>query len=724
MKRRLFGLSIIIVLTLFVSANAQVDTLTILHLNDTHSHILPYGPKDSSGNWTWGGYAGIASLVGMSRMSDPNVMLLHAGDLFVGDFMFQEYVGIDELEIMKALNFDALELGNHEFDLYPSTLKYALSQAGFPDEGFPVLCANLDFSGDIDFPPLSYFVKPYTIKEIGDLRVGIFGLMTDLANQISNPSPIIVTPPLEFAQAWVDSLRVGHDCDIVILLSHMGIEYDEWAASSISGIDIIVGGHTHTLVPQPIQIGGTLIVQADAFGRYLGKLQLYVDNGMVSGWNYNLISVDSSIPEEPNLATAISYIAAGVEADPRFGPVYTNVIARANMEIAKPLGTGVVKDTPLGNLTADALRNQTGTDVAFQPQGFISQSIYAGNIKASDIFQAYPYGFDQQSGLGLKLVTFNTTGISIIAGLEFAVYNMPYAEDFFLQGSNITFAYDLSAPPGSRVDYASVTINGLPINPYGTYSVTAPDAVVPFLLQIPGFTINDLVMTDLFLYNVAKNFIISHSPVSYYSEARALEISSFAEPLTAVVSMQEVVTLFGINGSIRRPLITRTLLHHLEIIEQLIEHNRMRAAFCAINAFRAEITLARRLNQITPAATQKLIYLTYKFQGSFGQFALRESENWDNLPTEFSLAQNYPNPFNPSTQISYSLPYNSDVNITVYNILGEKVKEITNANEEAGEHSVIWDGSNSAGDQVVSGTYFYRIQAGDFSDTKKMSLVR
>ena len=553
--------------------------------------------------------------------------------------------------------------------------------------------------------------------------MGIFGLITDQTNQISNPSPIVVTPPLNVAQAWVDSLRIGHNCDIVILLSHMGADYDQMAASTVSGIDVIVGGHSHTLIEDPIEIGNTLIVQADAFGRYLGKLQLYLQNGAVNGWHYDLMSVDSSVPEEPNTAGLINYLAAGVEADPRFGPVYSNVIARANTELSKPLGGGAVKDTPLGNLTADALRSQTGTDIAFQPQGFISQSIYPGNIKGADIFQALPYGFDQQSGLGLKLVTFSTSGMSIIAGLEFAVYYLPYSEDFFLQGSNISFAYNLSAPPGARVDYSTITINGRPLNPSGTYTVTAPDAVVPFLNQIPGFTIENLVITDYFVYSVARDYIMSHTPVSYYSEGRVIDLSLFDQPLTGVNALSGVVGVFAGNGSIRRPMVARILLHQLDVVEHQIEQNHMRAALAATNAFKVEVTVASRLRQITPFSAQKLLYLATKLQGSLGAGASKQ-EIEETLPGTFALSQNYPNPFNPQTEISYNLPYDSDVNLTVYNILGESVKELVNSHENAGPHTVIWDGCNNDGSRVASGTYFYKIQAGEFSDTRKMCLMK
>ena len=127
MKKLIVLAGLMGILAMFSFAQAQIDTLTILHLNDTHSHLLPYGPKDAEGNWTWGGVARIATLAGMNRISANKVMLLHAGDVFLGDFMFQKYLGVAELEIMKVLEYDAMAVGNHEFDLYPSTLKYVLN---------------------------------------------------------------------------------------------------------------------------------------------------------------------------------------------------------------------------------------------------------------------------------------------------------------------------------------------------------------------------------------------------------------------------------------------------------------------------------------------------------------------------------------------------------------------------------------------------------------------
>ena len=721
MKKLIVLIGIIGILGIYPLAQAQVDTLTILHMNDTHSHLLPYGPKDSEGNWTWGGMARIATLVGMNRLSANKVMLLHAGDFFTGDFMFQKYLGVAELEIMKGLGYDALELGNHEFDLYPSTLEYVLSQAGFPGSGFPVLCANLDISGD---PALGNFVKPYTIKEYNGLKVGIFGLLTEFTNQNSNPSPVVVLPALASAQAWVDTLK-AHNCDLVILLSHLGSDYDQLVASSVSGINIIVGGHSHTTISSPVQIGNTLILQAGEFGRYLGKLTLYLNNETIQGWNYELQSVDASVPEEPTTAYMVGQLAAGVEADPRFGPVYTDVVAQTNTDIEKPLGAGLFKDNGLGNLVSDALRGKTGTDIAFHPQGFSSQTIYKGAVKGADIFQAIPYGFDQTTGLGLKLATFETDGMSIIHGLEFSVYYLPSMEDFFLHCSNFSYIYNSLNSPGSRVDYSSISVNGQPLNPYSNYTITVPDGVVPFLSQIPGFQINNLQITDYFMYTVVKDFMISHSPVSYYTEGRVIDLVLLSDPLKGTLALLEVVGLYLENGSIDNHGIANSLKSQLNEIYSYLQAEDFEEALGSLKAFINHVK-AQSGKHIFAGAAQKLLYLSDVLkQTILGSPALSEvlqgkKERLDNC----GLFQNYPNPFNPQTEIAYTLPEGSYVKLEIYNLLGQKVKVLVDEYQSAGTKKVVWDGRNENGEKVSSGIYFYRLDAGNYVQTKKMSLLK
>jgi 5'-nucleotidase/UDP-sugar diphosphatase len=742
MKRLILTIGIFAIIAMFSSAGATVDTLTILHLNDTHSHLLPYGPKDAEGNWTWGGMSRIATLIGMNRMSEPNVMLLHSGDIFVGDFMFQKYLGVAELEIMKGLGYDAMAVGNHEFDLYPSTFKYVLDQAGFPSEGFPILCANLDISGD---PEVGYFVRPYCIKEYGEVKVGIFSLLTDMTNQIANPEPVVVLPPLSVAQDWVDSLRIGHGCDLVILLSHLGIDYEQLVASSVSGIDIIVGGHSHTALEQPLQIGNTLLLQAGEFGKYVGKLQIEVDEepstksqddhalspARVQGksiwsWDYELLSVNPSVPEEPTVAAVVDNLAAGVEADPRFGPVYTQIVAQASIDLHKPLGEGLIKDNALGNLISDAFRSLTGTDIAIQPQGYISQTIYQGDVKGADIFQAVPYGFDETSGLGLKLVTFETDGASLISGLEFSVYNLPFVEDFFLHGSDFSYVYDLGCPPGSRVIYSSITIGDQPLDPSAIYSVTVPEGVVPFLSQIPGFQVNNLSETGVFVYEAVRDFMIANSPVAYHSQGRVIDLAPMQEPIAGVTALSEVVDLFEENGSIEKSSVAEGLRRQLDRVRRHLEGDRYQQAAEAVEFFQIRVRFVTSSGWVSGWSSERLIYLAEKLTESIpGAFTkLAEAEIEQTQPHGFQLFQNYPNPFNPETQISYSLSEGTDVRLTIYNMLGQEVKVLVDGYQGAGTNTVVWDGRNQKGERVSSGIYFYKLCVGENVQTKKMSLMK
>ena len=712
-----FALWAMAVFALVSLSPAGVDTLTILHTNDTHAHLLPYGPKDAEGNWMWGGMAKIATMAGMTRMGGGKVMLMDAGDFSVGDFMFQKYLSIAELQIMKALGYDAIALGNHEFDLFPSTLKYELNEAGLPDGNTAVLCANLDLTGDQE---LGLFVKPYIIKQMGELKIGIFSLLNEVATQISNPSPVVVRPALAEAQAWVDSLE-AQQCDLIVLLSHLGFDYDQMVASQVTGIDVIVGGHSHTMVTSPVTIGNTVIVQAGEFGRYLGKLTIIFDNKLISDWAYDLISIDETVPAEPTVAALVGNLAAGVESDARFGPVYTEDIAEAAVDLNKPLGAGLFRDNALGNLVADAIRAKTGTDISFQPQGFCSQTIYEGYVRGADIFQAVPYGYDTASGFGLKLATFETDGMSIISGLEFAVYNLPYVEDFFLHGSNISYAYNSANPPGARVDYGSIMIGGYPLDPMATYTVTVCDAVIGFLSQIPGFNTDDIVITDNFVYTVTRDFMVANSPVAYYTEGRVIDLAPLANPLAGVAAIMETVDQFEANGSIDNRGTANSMLSQLAAVEKALTEGRIKTALNVLKAFESHLE-AQSGKHIAAESADRLMYLTGE---------LREAIHAASLPAAFvdkqidlRLGQNSPNPFNPATRIGFTLSQANQARLEIYNILGQRVKVLMDEYLEPGSHSVVWNGTDDDGNAVAGGVYLYRVTAGDQTSTRKMILMK
>ncbi|HLE31154.1 MAG TPA: metallophosphoesterase, partial [Bacteroidota bacterium] len=195
---------------------AQVDTVTILHLNDTHSTLAPIGPRDAQLKGSLGGIARAASIIGMTKLEEPNTLLLHAGDLFIGDMFFNQYFGVPEFQILLALGCDAMAVGNHEFDLTPATLKMALDTS-FTGGSFPLLSANtiLDSAA---VQGLKQYILPYVIKQAGNVKVGIFGLTTPATNVLSLPSPAVVDSDfVGIAAAYVDTL-VNQNCDVIICL--------------------------------------------------------------------------------------------------------------------------------------------------------------------------------------------------------------------------------------------------------------------------------------------------------------------------------------------------------------------------------------------------------------------------------------------------------------------------------------------------------------------------
>jgi len=521
--------SIIICFALATSLFGQADTLTIIHVNDTHSHLVPWGPKNTSGEGTIGGMARIASTIGSLKMSSPNPILLHAGDVFGGDFMFNKFFGVPEFQIMAALGFDAMTLGNHEFNYYPSTLVHVLNTAGFPAL-FPVLCANMDYSA---FPDIDPFVQDYIIKDYGNTKVGIFGVTTTETNTIAHPEPIVFTSD-SVAAARVVTELTSQGCDLIICLSHLGLLSDQLLATMVPGIDIIVGGHSHTYVPAPIPVPNaftgeiTYVVQANWGGTHVGSLSVAVNGSDFTIVNYQIIPIDDSIPAEPSTEATINGLIATVESDIRYGPVYSQIVAQAATMHEQAFSAGEYKDSKVGNLITDALRDTANTDIAFAANGFIRQAIYEGDLTEADIFQVLPEGLNVITGYGSTLSTFGIDGISIIAGLEFSVAMIEYTDTFFLQTSGLTFEFNSNNQPGSRVDYASIRINGQPLDVNARYTATINSDLVP-MLELTGidtvYNVQEIANSE---YAVVREYIKKHSPIDTPGSVRIRDVARTA----------------------------------------------------------------------------------------------------------------------------------------------------------------------------------------------------
>ncbi|HTY10223.1 MAG TPA: 5'-nucleotidase C-terminal domain-containing protein [Bacteroidota bacterium] len=530
MQRILNLFSLCAVLVTAQIVYGQTDTITILHVNDTHSNLAPIGPRDNNLRASHGGIARAATVIGMTRQTDSNVLLLHAGDAFIGDLFFNQYFGVPEFQLMASLGFDAMTAGNHEFDLGPGTLLQSL-QAAFPSGGFPFLSANLILP-DSTVAPLANYIHPYTIKQEGSVKVGIFGMTTPTTNYLSSPSPAVFdTSLVPIASAMVDTLR-AHGCTMIILLSHLGNAVDNVIAQYTSGINVIVGGHDHILLKAPqcvVNHSGdtTFIVQVGAFYQYMGKLQFTVSANKVKLLSYKAIPLDSTIAEDPTVAATVTQLIAGIEAT--YGPVFSQKIGTATdffAEVADSLVCKGSKDTPIGNLVTDAFRDATGADIAIEAGGSTAQPLYKGPLVGADVFRVVGYGFNQDNGLGFRLATFKMTGASIYAGLEFGVSAIEQDDEYFLQVSGMRYIYDPGLPDSLRILY--VGIGGQPLDLAKTYTVASNEytlLTLNFLDSAMGLPItytDPHICTDSSEFQILSSYIAKRGTASPIFAGRIL----------------------------------------------------------------------------------------------------------------------------------------------------------------------------------------------------------
>jgi 5'-nucleotidase len=489
--RRTLGRSAVAVAILSVLAgpapSSASATITIVHVNDSHSHLDATGHRDANLDGTIGGIAKVATVLQTIRASDANVLALHAGDVFQGDLFFNAFLGVPELQLLDALGFQAMAVGNHEFDLGPDGLAFALSQA-FPAGGLPLLSANADLSA-VPQLALERWIRPSIIKEVGGVKFGIFGLtVPDEALMRNGAVRLLGADASELFAVAAEQVALlrAQGVDVVILLSHLGLARDEAVAANVPGIDIVVGGHDHFELPQPIAVarpggGTTLVVQAGSHYEKVGRMRFTVDAGTVTLGDYALLPVDAAVPRDP--ATQATVDALKAEIVRRYGDVYRTRVAVAEEDLAKTFDASTRKrDTAMGNLISDALRRETGTDIAVTTLGLISEGIAAGPVVPDDVFRAVSYGFDPATGLGFDVATFDIAGADLVRGLEIGVDAFALTIDFYAQVSGMRFAYDSSLPAGQRVLVDSIRIQGRPIDLSATYSVTSDTGL---LLGLP-----------------------------------------------------------------------------------------------------------------------------------------------------------------------------------------------------------------------------------------------
>jgi 5'-nucleotidase / UDP-sugar diphosphatase len=490
MKLRRCALAVALLLCLRGSAAAE--TITILHLNDFHGALEPTRP--GAGRPEEGGAARLATLVRAERT--PTTLFLAAGDLMQGTNLSNLFAGQPAIEAFNLMGLDASAVGNHEFDFGQPELRERAAAARFP-----FLAANI--AGDGPW-------KRSEIRQVGALRVALFGLTTEetpVATHPRNVQGLAFEDAVAAARSLVAELRPR--ADLVVALTHLGIERDEQLAADVPGIDVIVGGHSHAKAEQPLHVGSTLVLQAFERGVFLGRLDLEVAEGKVTAHRYRLIPVTPQVGEDPAVAALVAGYARRL-GDRMNEPVGT---AAADLEGGKDEMRS--RETGLGDLVADAMREAAGADVALINGGTIRAGIPAGPVTIGTVYNVLP--FDNW------LMAFAITGAELRAALETGLSRVELRDGGFPQVSGMTYVFDPKAPAGARL--VSVSVGGAPLEETRRYVLATHDFLAAGGNGYTAFAGHDPVFNDSgrWLRDILAEWWGRRGSVSYAIDGRIAE---------------------------------------------------------------------------------------------------------------------------------------------------------------------------------------------------------
>lgn len=449
------------------SDNENIKELTILHWNDFHARNMPYkiNKKDSLGNQYQAFVGGSSSMLGyLNKYRNEKSLVLNGGDDYQGTPISSITKGFSQIELLNLFSLDAFVLGNHDFDYGMYTLDSALKNANFN-----YLAANISYKGKN-----TNFAKPYLIKEINGIKVGIIGVTPmDLMTLTvpKNISDLQLLNTDSVIPVYINILK-KEKCNLIILLSHNGEDNDkEFAEKFHNDIDIIIGGHSHTPIFKPEIVDGTIICQAGSYGRWLGKLDIKVDikkDTVIKcyGKLYETI-FDSAIYDKP--------AQEKIE----------NMLDSIEPEMKKPIGTTLsdLNKSNLGQWEADAIKEKLQTDISFLNAGSIRKNLIKGNITIGDVWEINPFGNTMMkfsvSGKSLKTMLANSIRV-------FNKTKESYDYDNVLVSGIYIEFHSKSITEESDDFISKFTINGKELNENSNYSISTNNYVVSQLKKYFG----------------------------------------------------------------------------------------------------------------------------------------------------------------------------------------------------------------------------------------------
>lgn len=544
-------------LAVTTSLAAADFTLNILHINDLHSRIEPINRFDSSCNAEddaagecFGGVARVATKINERRdaltAEDANVLVLDAGDQFQGSMFFSTYSGEAAVEFMNAIGFDAMAVGNHEFNLGPEVLDDFIAAADFPViSGNTLAGASSPLAGDLD---------GYVITEVGGEQIGIVSVLATNTDELSSPGPtILFIDEINYLQGAVAELE-AEGVNKIILLSHVGLPRDREIAAAVDGIDVIVGGHSHTLLsntdedaagPYPVIVQNPSgqdvpIVQAYAYSKYLGEIAVtFDDEGNVISAEGEPHLLDASVTPDEAIAARVAELREPIE------DLMTEVVGQSAEVIEGSREVCRAMECEMGNLVSDAMLDRVrdqGTQIAIQNGGGLRASIDGGEITMGEVLTVLPF---QNT-----LATFQLSGADVVAALENGVSAIEEGAGRFPQVSGLSYVFDAGAEPGSRISDVMVIDadgNANAIEPDTMYGVVSNNFMRKGGDGYAMFASNAQNAYDFGpgLEEVVATYLSDNSPYEPYTDGRimaAADAMSMQEDAATEEAMEEDAT--------------------------------------------------------------------------------------------------------------------------------------------------------------------------------------
>jgi len=476
-------------------AQEETPRIVLVHWNDFHSANLPYSRSGSAADPVMvGGYANLAGHVDSLRRLHPGALVLVAGDDFQGSPVSSITRGLSQILILNQIRPTAFVVGNHEFDYGRESLKNHLNRANFP-----VLCANL-----YDSSREELFLSPYQLLEAKSVRIAVIGVIMKGLRQTVLPANVAglgVLDPLTEIRRQVALVR--DQSDIIVLLSHCGFEEDSLLATQLDEVDVIIGGHSHSILSRPRQVNGIWICQAGSRGAFVGCLRAQVEreSKTVTAVEYELIP---TIYRPKSVSAAVAQVVDSLE---------TLINAEMNQVIAELKSDwrrNSRGESNIGNWIADAMRNHFKTDIAFQNSGGIRKNLAAGPVYLRDMWEIMPFE--------------NTVDIFEVNGRQLEQllkWRISHPRDL-LQVSGLRITYDYS-----RRVLIDARVNGEPIEQERRYSIAINNYIAGHSGRFFGLSPVDVtirstpVLVRDILIETARNQRIITSAV----EQRLIDIS-------------------------------------------------------------------------------------------------------------------------------------------------------------------------------------------------------